>query len=94
MHCITQSGEVFLCQICCVPSVVRRRNGRPLKQKHLADKYIMRIMEEEDEREASIAAGLGRRTDKGDDEFDDDHVYHLLRFGILSEPFTPFKPSY
>ena len=74
--------------------MARRRNGRPLKQKHLMDKYILRIMQEEDEREASIAAGLVRQnnTDRGD-EFNDDHVYHLLRFGILSEPFTPFTPS-
>ena len=72
--------------------MVRRRNGRPLKQKHLADKHILRIMEEEDEVEARIAAGLGTHADNGD-EFEDDHVYHLLRFGILSEPFMPFISS-
>ena len=75
-----------------MPCVARRGNGRPLKQKHLSDKNILRIMEEEDEREARIAAGLATHADKGD-ECEDDHVYHLLRFGILSELFMPFISS-
>jgi len=67
--------------------VASRRNGRPLKQKHLSDRLILRIMAEEDEREAKRAAGL---LPPDADEIDkDDHLYHLIRFGVISEPFTP-----
>ena len=68
--------------------IARRRNGRPLKQKHLQDRHIIRIMEEEDERDAKRTAGV-RVNVEHDEECEDDHVYHLLRFGILSEPFLP-----
>lgn len=80
---------MFLCQLVCVPLVARRRNGRPLKQKHLADKYILRFMREEDEEAIRGTAMPGREASDRDHDQEHEHVYHLLRFGVLSEPFTP-----
>lgn len=94
------NGQPLMAQVIMIPNIVKFK-GAPLSYDCLDEPFLMQMALEQEEavlkKAGTITSVAKMKMDKSRRDwrmFNKELSYHILRFGFLSEPFVPYKPSH